>query len=135
MYPDLGPSQPSRVSCYDYDPAHGEVFRANTCILHGDPTHFWCGDGGDGCGVILFRGACPDGGRKFMNSTTFPRTGNNIYYVPNATTAVYFNPSCNGTVTVRALQRAGHETGSKVLDTAAMLAAAIIAAGEALLAE
>ena len=39
------------------------------------------------------------------------------------------------TVTVRALQRAGHETGSKVLDTAAMPAAAIIAAGEALLAE
>ena len=55
--------------------------------------------------------------------------------VPNAHlagSAVYFNPSCNGTATLADLQAHRTEQGTRVFDTLSMPADAIVKAGEAL---
>jgi hypothetical protein len=141
VYPDFGPGSISRVGCFDYALATGEVYTNNTCVLHGDPSHVWC-DGETQCGLISIRSRCADM-HQWENISDpqllLPLARDNKYYVPNAnnTRAIWWfaNLDCelNGTLTLAELQVRGGESGSAVLDTAAMPAERIVAMGEALI--
>ena len=133
----------------DYDPAAGEQYRNNTCVLRGARDHWWC-NGTSDCGVISVRGCIPNASDP--NAHSLLASGNS-YYVPNAAhprAAVYWdgddnrgpqqqnhkpdNCKAGGSVTVEGLQAAGAELHSVVRDSGTLSAEVIVAMGEALLA-